>query len=46
MNVLIKGNKLSVDLLLKAASNCNGQCSSDSSWCSYNPDSNCWNNGD
>lgn len=31
---------------LYAMSNCNGQCSSDSGWCSYNPDSNCWDDGD
>lgn len=46
MNVLIKGNVDSENQIINSMSNCNGQCSSDSGWCAYDPDTNCWDDGD
>lgn len=38
MEVLVKGTSFDTTL-----ANCSSDCSG---WCSYNPDSNCWDEGD
>lgn len=46
MEVIFEANNIPESNDIFTMSNCNGQCSSDSGWCTYDPDSNCWNNGD
>lgn len=46
MEVLVKGFCESNEDANDTLANCNGQCSSDSGWCSYDPETNCWDNGD
>lgn len=46
MEILIRGNQLSSDQIIETISNCNGNCNSDANWCPYNPDTNCWDDGD
>ncbi len=46
MKVIIEGKAVSSEERYYAMSNCEGQCNSDSGWCNYDPDTNCWDDGD
>lgn len=46
MEVIIEAEKNENEMRSNETTHYNGPCQCDSGWCTYDPDSNCWNDGD